>query len=135
MSIDFKSHINSKRGSDKMFGLIFALIFFIISVILMFLEKQLFLIPLVVCILLSLISFIKPSVLSSSNDLWNKFGILLGVIISPIIILAVYIVGIIPTGIYVKITKKNLLMKEYDKDLTSYWIIRKNPVGTMKSQF
>ena len=135
MSIDLESHIKTRRGSDKVFGLVFSFIFLIVSLFTVIYKESLLMFPLFISILFLLISFIKPTLLSPLNNLWTRLGVFLGFIISPLIILMVYIIGVIPTGIYVKITRKNLLMKDYDKNYNSYWIKRKTPVGTMKSQF
>lgn len=47
----------------------------------------------------------------------------------------VYITTVIPTGIFVRITKKDLLRQKLDKKAKSYWIKREQPISTMKDQF
>jgi hypothetical protein len=69
------------------------------------------------------------------NKLWFKFGIFLGSIIAPIVILIVYFITVIPTGLIMRLLGKDLLRQKLDKNTKSYWIERREPIGSMKNQF
>ena len=76
---------------------------------------------------------INSSILTPLNLLWLKFGILLGRVVSPIIMGLVFFGVVTPTGLIMKILKKDLLkLKRSEKK--SYWIERKTK-SEMKNQF
>jgi len=80
-----------------------------------------------------IITFIKPNLFTFLNKLWTKFGILLGKIISPIIMGFVFFFVVTPTGILVKILKKDVMGLK--RGASSYWVTRKDKVQSMKKQF
>ena len=47
----------------------------------------------------------------------------------------VYIVTVVPTGLIMRLLGKDLLKQKLDKEAKSYWIERKDPIGSMKNQF
>ena len=76
---------------------------------------------------------INSSFLTPLNLLWFKFGMLLGRIVSPIIMGLVFFGVVTPTGLIMKLFKKDLLrLKRNEKK--SYWIERKTK-SEMKNQF
>ena len=80
-----------------------------------------------------IITFIKPNLFTFLNKLWIKFGILLGKIISPIIMGFVFFFVVTPTGILVKILKKDVMGLK--RGASTYWVTRKDKVQSMKKQF
>ena len=87
----------------------------------------------IVSLLFLIITIIKPNLFTLLNKLWIKFGILLGKIISPIIMGLVFFFVVTPTGILVKILKKDVMGLKKEK--SSYWINRKDKLHSMKKQF
>ena len=65
--------------------------------------------------------------------IWFKFGMLLGKFVSPIIMALVFFFVVTPTGLIMKILKKDLRRLK-KKDKKSYWIERKSK-SEMKNQF
>ena len=47
----------------------------------------------------------------------------------------VYFLVVFPTGLFMKILKKNYLGLKFDKNLKSYWITKDKFKSTMKDQF
>ena len=82
-----------------------------------------------------LLAYIAPKTLSILNKLWFKFGMLLGSIIAPIVMMLVYFVAVLPTGLIARFLSKDLLRQKLDKNAKSYWIERTKPMGSMKNQF
>lgn len=130
-----KSHINVKRGSDKNFGMVFATVFAIVA-----------LWPLVsggsprwwllaIAVVFLLVTFIHPALFHRPNILWFKFGILLGAIIAPLVMILVYIIAVAPIGVLMRLTGKDLLSLKIDPDAKSYWVERNDTKGSMKDQF
>ena len=90
---------------------------------------------LVISIIFFLLAFLAPKILVLPNKLWFKFGLLIGSIVAPIVITLVYFVTVLPTGLIMRLLGKDLLKQKLDKNAKSYWIERKEPMGSMKNQF
>jgi len=134
--MDFKSYIKTKIPSEKNFGYTFTLIFLIIGIY-FFLTNNIFLFFLLLSFsgIFLFITLFFSKLLKYLNLIWFKLGYFLALIISPIIILCIYFLIICPTGIYVRIFKKSLILKKIDNQIDSYWIKRKNKINSMKEQF
>jgi hypothetical protein len=68
------------------------------------------------------------------NKLWFKFGLLLGKVVSPFIMGAIFFFVVTPIGILMKIFRKDLLNLKFNTN-NSYWIEKKGPKSKMKNQF
>ena len=66
--------------------------------------------------------FEKPALL------WFKLGNILHKVISPIIMLIVYITSIVLVALLMKIIRRDGLDKKLNPKIDSYWIIRKNSI-------
>ena len=73
--------------------------------------------------------------LTPLNQIWHKFGILLGTIIAPIVMGLIFFLVVTPIGFIMRVMGKDLLNKRYDKKKETYWIKRDKPVSSMKQQF
>ena len=78
--------------------------------------------------------FFFPKVLTPLNNLWFKFGILLGKIVSPIVMSVIFFLVVTPIGIFMKIIGKDLLNLKFN-DKETYWIKKNDPKSAMKNQF
>ena len=76
-----------------------------------------------------------PSFLHWPNKLWFKIGLLLSTLVTPLVMSFLFFVVFSPIGILFKLFNKDLLDQKIDKSSKSYWVLRKNPIGTMKNQF
>ena len=125
-------------GSNKSFGIVFAVVFFVIALWPLIDEGNFRVWALVTGIILSLISFIYPSIYKPFNYIWFKFGLLLGKIVTPIVMGFLYFFTITPTALIMRTLKKRPLDLEFDESLDSYWKYR-DPPGpsseSMKNQF
>ena len=63
-----------------------------------------------------------------------RFGLFLGRIFSPIVLGLVFFTIITPTGLLMKLFKKNLLNLSFNKE-KSYWIEKEKIKSSMKNQF
>jgi hypothetical protein len=80
-----------------------------------------------------IITIIRPNLFGFLNKLWIQFGILLGKIISPIVMGLVFFLVVTPTGILVRILKKDVMGLK--RGAPSYWIKREDKLQSMKKQF
>lgn len=132
---EYKQYIEVERGSEKSFGIIFAVVFLLISLYPLGENKDLDLWPLIISLIFFLIAYLAPKVLSVPNKLWFKFGMALGSIFAPVVMALVYFSTVVPIGLIMKLLGKDLLRQKLDKNAKSYWIERNEPMGSMKDQF
>ena len=79
-------------------------------------------------------TLIKSKLLDVLNDLWIKFGELLGKIVAPIVMSIVFFLIVTPIGLILKIVKKDLLKLKFNND-KSYWVEKDNTIESMDKQF
>tara|TARA_Y100001970_G_scaffold149171_1_gene183058 strand:- start:2401 stop:2817 length:417 start_codon:yes stop_codon:yes gene_type:complete len=116
--------------SNKKFGYFFTLIFLIITGY-FFLNKSLNLayVFATISITLFFITIVKADLLLYPNKLWIQFGLLLGMIISPIVLGVLFFVLFTPTAIIMKLYGRDELRIKFKKN-TSYWIVRENQINS-----
>ena len=66
---------------------------------------------------------------------WYRLGMLLSLIISPIVMFAVYLIAFVIFGLIIKITKGKLLNTNFESNKKTYWEIRNYELQDMKNQF
>ena len=125
---------NIKVSTNRSFGIVFFLFFFIISIFPLFKDGNIRIWAVVVAIIFLILGLLNSSVLSPLNKIWFKFGILLGNFISPIVLGLIFFTVVTPTALIMRALGKDLLnLKNNNKK--SYWI-EKSPVKSkMKNQF
>ena len=129
------SSIEIDRGSERNFGLTFAAVFVLIGVYKIWSSGVFLWWLFATAAFLFVISFAAPGILKEPNKLWFKFGMLLGKIVAPVVMALVYVVTLIPMGLYVRLSNKDILHLKLDRECKSYWINRETPPQPMKNQF
>ena len=128
-----KLESDQKLQSNKTLGLFFSVVFFLIYgwIFFKYQNNQIWLI--ILGIIFLVLGLMNSKLLNYPNLLWMKFGVILGLIISPLIM------GII---FFFVITPINLLMKIFQKDIIglkkkrgSYWTNRNENNKNMRNQF
>lgn len=79
-----------------------------------------------------------PRTLGPLNWIWYRFGLLLHGILNPVIMALIYYVGVLPIGLLLKATGKDLLRLRWQPEEPSYWLPRSPPGprhGSMFKQF
>ena len=132
---EISRHVSTEQSSEKSFGVVFSIVFLIVALYPLITSAGLRIWALVVSIILFLLAFLAPKILVLPNKLWFKFGLLIGSIVAPIVMTLVYFVTVLPTGLIMRLLGKDLLKQKLDKNAKSYWIERKEPMGSMKNQF
>ena len=123
-----------KIGSNRSFGIVFFIVFLLISIYPLINQGELRIWSLLISLLFLILGIINSKVLSPLNKVWFKFGIFLGKIISPIIMGIIFFLVVTPIAFLMRILKKDLLNLKYNKN-SSYWIEKTDPKSTMKNQF
>ena len=124
-----------KISSNRSFGLLFFVVFLIVSLWPLTHEGSIRIWSVIVSAVFLILGLINSRLLTPLNVLWFKLGMILGAIISPIVMGIVFFLVVTPTGLILRIMGKDLLNKKYDKEKETYWIKRNASIGTMKRQF
>ena len=132
---EISKQASTERSSEKSFGLVFSIFFLIVALYPLLTSSSLRMWALVLSIIFLLLAVLAPKILVLPNKLWFKFGLLIGSIVAPIVMSLVYFVTVVPTGLFMRLLGKDLLKQKLDKNAKSYWIERKEPIGSMKNQF
>ena len=125
---------NIKLPSNRNFGIVFAIVFLIISLWPLLSQNEVRSWSLIVSIIFLTLGLINSKLLLPLNKIWFKFGIFLGNFIAPIVMGIIYFFVVTPTGLIMKMLGKDLLnLKKSNKD--SYWIKKDNSNSSLKNQF
>jgi len=83
-----------------------------------------------------LITFFKAEILTPLNKLWMKFGLVLGMIVSPIVMGAIFFIIFTPIGILMRLFGRDELHLKFKKSY-SYWNRRNEYThsNSLRSQF
>jgi hypothetical protein len=128
-----KNLINIKRKDNITFGILFFILFLIVSLYPLKSGGVIRVWSFVFSLVFLIITIIRPNLFTFLNRLWIEFGILLGKIISPIVMGLVFFFVVTPIGILVRILKKDVMGLK--RGASSYWINREEKVQSMKKQF
>ena len=123
-----------KVNSNRSFGIVFFIVFLIISFWPTIDGQSLRFWPLVIALIFLVFGLLNSKLLSPFNLIWIKFGEALGRIIAPIAMGIVYFIIITPIGLFMRLIGKDLLRTKFSKN-NSYWIKREKNIGSMKRQF
>ena len=123
-----------KLSSNKSFGIVFFVVFLIISLYPITKGQELRIWALIISIIFLILGLLNSKFLKPLNILWFKLGIFLGKIISPIIMLIIFFLVVTPTGIIMKLLRKDLINLKKNNS-KSYWIEKKDLKSSMKNQF
>ena len=125
---------NIKLPSNRNFGIVFAIVFLLISLWPLLSQNEIRLWSIIVSIIFLSLGLINSKLLLPLNKIWFKFGIFLGNFIAPIVMGVIYFFVVTPTGLIMKMLGKDLLnLKKSNKD--SYWIKKDNSNSSLKNQF
>ena len=100
-----------KLGSNRSFGIVFFIVFLIISLWPLLNSNEIRIWSLIVSIIFLILGLINSKALTPLNKVWFKFGIFLGNIISPIVMGIIYFVVVTPIAILLKVFKKDVFDK------------------------
>ena len=125
-------------GSSRSFGFVFAAVFLIIALFPLWGGGTVRLWSLLIAVAFASIALLVPKILQPLNLLWFKFGMLLGRVVNPLVMLIIYIITIVPIGLIMRAMRKDLLRMKLEASEDSYWIERAPPgplPESLKDQF
>ena len=123
-----------KISSNRSFGIVFFIVFFLIALYPLIYSKDIRIWSLLISLIFLILGSINSRILTPLNKLWFKFGILLGKIVSPIIMGIIFFLVVTPIGFIMRILGKDVLNLKFNTNKT-YWIEKTDPKSKMKNQF
>ena len=123
-----------KISSNRSFGIVFFIFFLIVSLWPLINSENIRLSFLAISIIFLTLGLVNSKILTPLNNLWFKFGLFLGKIVSPIVMGIVFFFVVTPTGILMRLIGKDILSIKKNNS-KSYWIEKSGPKSKMKNQF
>jgi hypothetical protein len=127
-----------KGGSDRSFGLVFAVVFSVVALIPLWKGNGVRVWALPVSAAFLIAALARPSVLAPLNRAWTRLGILLGKIVGPIAAGVLFFGVVTPIGVLMRLLGKDLLRLRLEPESSSYWLRKDQETsspGSMTNQF
>ena len=125
---------NIKIGTNKSFGIVFFVFFLIVSIFPLLNNGDIRVWSLIISLIFLILGILNSKILTPLNQIWFKFGILLGRFVSPVVMGIIFFAIVTPTSLIMRVLQKNLLnLKKGNKK--TYWIERSKIKSKMKNQF
>ena len=123
-----------KISSNRSFGIVFFIVFLLIALYPLTYNEEIRVWSVIISLIFLLLGLLNSKILNPLNKIWFKFGILLGKIISPLVMIIIFFIVVTPIGLLMRILKKDLLNLKF-QNTDSYWIEKTGPKSKMKNQF
>ena len=123
-----------KRGSNRSFGIVFFIVFLLVSIYPILKGDDIRIWSLFIAIVFLILGLLNSKIITPLNIAWFKFGLILGKIVSPIVMGVIFFLIVTPISFIMKISRKDLLNLKYNNN-KSYWIPKDGPKSKMKNQF
>jgi hypothetical protein len=113
-----------KLPSNRKFGLFFSIVFLVAASYTYHINLQSwFYILGAVGVIVFFITLVKQDILLPFNKIWMKFGLLLGLIISPIVLGLIFFLVFTPIAFFMRLFGRDELSLRFKKQ-KSYWVER-----------
>tara|TARA_B100001564_G_C20297185_1_gene515252 strand:- start:229 stop:615 length:387 start_codon:yes stop_codon:yes gene_type:complete len=122
------------KSSNKNFGIVFFVVFLLIAIYPLTYGGEIRIWSIIFSLIFLILGLLNSKILTPLNNLWYKFGIFLGKIISPLIMGIIFFLVVTPIGLLMRLLGKDLLNLKYNNN-KSYWIKKNGPKSKMKNQF
>lgn len=136
---DYRRKDDTRMGSDRSLGLVFAGVFAVIAAIRWNLGHEDWVWGLAVAAGAFLVAALAaPRLLRPLNIVWFRLGLLLHHLVSPLIMALLFYLTVTPTAVILRLLSKDPLRRRLDSEAASYWIPREPPgpaPETMTRQF
>ena len=125
-----------KISSNRSFGVVFFIFFLILSIYPIFNGLKINIYFLLIGLIFLVLGLLNSRLLYPLNFLWNKLGVYLGILVSPLVMGIIYFLIVFPTRLILSILGKDILNLKV-KNENSYWSYRKDIINktNMDNQF
>lgn len=114
-------------SSDRAFGWVFAVVFLIIAAWPLMSREPPRWWALAIAVAFALVAQLRPALLAGLNRQWLKLGLLLGRIVAPVALGVLYYGALTPIGALMRLTGKDPMRQQLEREAPSYWLPRKPP--------
>ena len=125
---------NIKTSSNKSFGIVFFIVFIIISLYPLLNQEDIRIWSLVIAFIFFILALLNSKILTPLNKIWTRFGLFLGNFISPIVMGIIFFFVVTPIGLLMRLFGKDVLNLKKNK-FSTYWIKKTNQKSSMEKQF
>ena len=125
---------NIKTSSNKSFGIVFSVVFIIISLYPLLNQEDIRIWSLVIAVIFFILALLNSKILTPMNKIWTRFGLFLGNFISPIVMGIIFFFVVTPIGLLMRLFGKDILNLKKNK-FSTYWIKKTNQKSSMEKQF
>jgi Saxitoxin biosynthesis operon protein SxtJ len=134
---DFTRELHSSGPSDRSFGIVFTVVFLVLGVLPLRHGRPVRLWCEVLSGLTLLVTLVRPGLLHRLNEIWTRFGKLLGKIVNPIVTALLFFLLFTPAAMILRWLGKDLLSLAFDAQATTYWRppVESGPESSMADQF
>ena len=125
-------------SSDRSFGLVFAVVFALIGSWPLWHAEPPRWWAAGIAAAFALTALVRPGILHPLNRAWLALGRLLHLVVSPLVMGAIFFLCVTPIGWIMRLRGKDVLSLARRSDLSSYWITREPATPqshSMKNQF
>ena len=122
------------NNSNRSFGILFSILFALVFIYYYLKHDDFYYLLIFLSLIFLLLGIFKSRILTPLNKVWIKFGIYLGKIIAPVIMMIIFFLVVFPTNLILKLFSKDVLRIK-NKNEKSYWIKKEKNTGTMDQQF
>ena len=123
-----------KVGSNKSFGIVFFVVFLLVSLYPLINNEGIRIWSLVISLIFLVLGILNSNLLSPLNKIWFKFGIVLGSVISPVVMGLIFFFVVTPIALIMKLFRKDVLNLKFNSN-KSYWIKKVDHKSDMRKQF
>lgn len=124
---DFRRKQEGEGGSDRGFGIVFAIFFTLIALLPLRSHHPVRWWALALAVLFLAIALLQPVWLRPLNRIWTKLGLLMGRVVSPVVTGLLFFLVVTPIGLLFRLLKKDPLRLASSAGTSTYWIVRQPP--------
>jgi len=128
----------AQGSTDRGFGLMLALAFTLLGLWSVRAGGQIRVLPLVTGSVLFAVALLRPRLLRPLNRAWTKLGTVMGRVVNPVVMSALFFLVITPAGVILRLLGKDPLRLRTALSASTYWIEsdpQRSPSDTMPKQF
>tara|TARA_B100000965_G_scaffold395592_1_gene409325 strand:- start:519 stop:899 length:381 start_codon:yes stop_codon:yes gene_type:complete len=123
-----------ENKKNKQFGYLFFAVFLILGLWPLINSNTINIYFLITSLVFLFLTIINSQILGPLSNIWIKFGIILGKIVSPLVMAIIFFAILTPISLFLRLFKKDLLKLKFNDDKT-YWEKRQKDIGSMRKQF
>lgn len=137
MLMESGEHQATPVASERSFGVVFFIVFALVAAYGLWSGWSVAVVAswAALSVLTLLLGLFAPKTLQGPNRLWAKFGLLLALVLTPIIMALVFFLAVTPSGLLMRLFGTDPMKRKVDATTSSYWIKREKRPGPMRYQF